>query len=182
MRASPFSRIVFIVYLIILMLPVYWLLNMSLRTNEDIMAGLSLFPHHPTLVKYIAVFNDPTWVHAFGVSLSYVVLNTVISVAVALPAAYQRLSLVTNVVATDQSTDVAMLWNAPDGGASGVAYWLLGNAVGQPYYSVQPIPVSRLVQAVDDVTGNTDLKVLETEAINTISGFFVLDLKKHALV
>ena len=76
------------VYLVVLMLPIYWLINMSLRTNADIMSGLALWPHHPTLEKYVDIFNDPTWVHAFGVSLTYVAINTVISVTVALPAAY----------------------------------------------------------------------------------------------
>ena len=50
--------------------------------------ALAFWPHHPTLEKYIYIFNDPTWVHAFGVSLTYVAINTVISVTVALPAAY----------------------------------------------------------------------------------------------
>ena len=52
------------------------------------MSGLALWPHHPTLEKYFHIFNDPTWVHGFGVSLTYVAINTVISVVVALPAAY----------------------------------------------------------------------------------------------
>jgi glycerol transport system permease protein len=88
MRSGLASRIVFAVYLLLLMLPIYWLISLSLRTNEDIMSGLMFYPHHPTIEKYVAIFNDPTWVHAFGVSLSYVALNTIISVTVALPAAY----------------------------------------------------------------------------------------------
>jgi glycerol transport system permease protein len=76
------------VYLLVLMLPIYWLINMSLRSNEDIMSTLAFWPHHPSLEKYYYIFNDPTWVHAFGVSLTYVAINTVISVTVALPAAY----------------------------------------------------------------------------------------------
>jgi glycerol transport system permease protein len=38
--------------------------------------------------KYIDIFNDPSWVHDFGVSLTYVAINTVISLTVAPPAAY----------------------------------------------------------------------------------------------
>ena len=82
------ARFFLIAYLVVLMLPIYWLINMSLRTNQDIVAGLAYYPAHPTLAKYIAIFNDAAWVRAFGVSLSYVALNTVISVTVALPAAY----------------------------------------------------------------------------------------------
>ena len=88
MRRSIAPKLGLTLYLIMLMLPVYWLINMSLRTNADIVSGLALFPRHPTLEKYIAIFQDPTWVHAFGVSLTYVAINTVISVTVALPAAY----------------------------------------------------------------------------------------------
>ena len=88
MRQGLVPKFILFVYLALLMLPIYWLVNMSLRTNSDIMSGLELWPHQPTLEKYIAIFHDPSWVHAFGVSLTYVAINTVISVTVALPAAY----------------------------------------------------------------------------------------------
>ena len=88
MRQGLAPKFILFVYLTLLMLPVYWLINLSLRTNSDIMSGMALWPHHPTLAKYVAIFNDPSWVHAFGVSLTYVAINTVISVTVALPAAY----------------------------------------------------------------------------------------------
>ena len=64
-------------YLVLLLLPIYWLINLSLRTNEDIMSGLRLWPPHPTFTKYATIISDPTWVHAFGVSLSYVIINTI---------------------------------------------------------------------------------------------------------
>ncbi len=87
-RSAILPRIGLIIYLFCLMAPIYWLINMSLRTNEDIVSGLAIWPHHPTLAKYSYIFNDPTWVHAFLVSLTYVAMNTAISVTVALPAAY----------------------------------------------------------------------------------------------
>lgn len=88
MKHSRGARIGLIVYLVLLMLPIYWLINLSLRSNEDIMSRMALYPHHPSFAKYVGIFTDPTWVHAFGVSLTYVAINVVISVAVALPAAY----------------------------------------------------------------------------------------------
>jgi glycerol transport system permease protein len=88
MKHSLAARIGLIVYLVLLMLPIYWLINLSLRSNEDIMSRMALYPPHPTLAKYVSILSDPTWVHAFGVSLTYVAINTVISVTVALPAAY----------------------------------------------------------------------------------------------
>ena len=105
--------------------------------------------------------------------------DTGITTQVTLPAAYQRISLITKVVASDPGTDVAMLWNAANGGASGVAFWLLGNTVGQPYFSIQPIAVSQVVQAVDDVSGQDQLKVLQTSAntgASSAGDFFVLNL------
>jgi glycerol transport system permease protein len=81
-------RMGFAIYLLALMLPIYWLINMSLRSNEEITSSLAFWPHHPSLQKYFFIFSDPTWVHAFMVSLTYVAINTVISVTVALPAAY----------------------------------------------------------------------------------------------
>ena len=81
-------RLVFAVYLLALMLPIYWLVSMSLRSNEDITSRLAFWPHHPSLEKYFFILSDPTWTHAFLVSLTYVAINTVISVTVALPAAY----------------------------------------------------------------------------------------------
>src|ERR1700722_21040072 len=88
MRRGSLSNCVIVLYLIVLMLPIYWLIKMSLQTNATIMSGLTLWPWHPTLEKYRDIFNDPTWVHAFVISLTYVAINTVISVTVALPAAY----------------------------------------------------------------------------------------------
>jgi glycerol transport system permease protein len=88
MKQGIFPRAVLVLYLVLLMLPVYWLINMSLRTNEDIMSRLAFFPHHLTFAKYAYILSDPVWVHAFLVSLGYVAINTVISLVVALPAAY----------------------------------------------------------------------------------------------
>jgi glycerol transport system permease protein len=82
MRQGVLPRVILAFYLVILMLPIYWLINMSLRTNSDIVSGLALWPHNPTFEKYLQIFNDPTWVHGFGVSLTYVAINTVISVTV----------------------------------------------------------------------------------------------------
>jgi glycerol transport system permease protein len=58
MRSGVASRIVFAAYLVLLMLPIYWLIILSLRKNEDIMSGLVFYPHHPTIEKYVAIFNN----------------------------------------------------------------------------------------------------------------------------
>lgn len=76
------------VYIIFLMLPIYWLLNMSFKTTNEILGGFSLYPENFTLENYIVIFTDPTWYNGYINSLIYVAMNTVISVSVALPAAY----------------------------------------------------------------------------------------------
>ena len=48
----------------------------------------TLWPQQLTLDNYRKIFTDPTWYSGYINSLIYVVINTVISVAVALPAAY----------------------------------------------------------------------------------------------
>ncbi|MBI1340842.1 ABC transporter permease subunit [bacterium] len=70
------------------MTPIYWLINMSLKSNTEITSGVSLWPRSPTLQNYIVIFTDSSWYSGYINSVTYVVLNTVISVAAALPAAY----------------------------------------------------------------------------------------------
>ncbi|GAB3126302.1 carbohydrate ABC transporter permease [Novispirillum itersonii] len=75
-------------YLLFLLVPIYWLLNMSLKTNEEILSTFSLWPQHLTFANYMVIFTDPSWYSGYINSMIYVGLNTVISIAVALPAAY----------------------------------------------------------------------------------------------
>ena len=75
-------------YIIFLLLPIYWLVNMSFKTNEEIVSGLTFYPHEPTLRNYAIIFTDPSWYKGYINSITYVVMNMVISVACALPAAY----------------------------------------------------------------------------------------------
>ncbi len=80
--------IVVVVYILFLMLPIYWLLNMSFKTTNEILGGFSWYPQEFTLDSYITIFTDPTWYNGYINSLTYVLMNTVISVSLALPAAY----------------------------------------------------------------------------------------------
>ncbi|PBB37844.1 carbohydrate ABC transporter permease [Mesorhizobium sp. WSM3868] len=75
-------------YILVLLLPIYWLINMSFKTNAEIVSSLTLFPHNPTLANYRTIFTDASWYSGYISSITYVVMNMVISVAVALPAAY----------------------------------------------------------------------------------------------
>ena len=89
-------------YIVFLMLPIYWLLSMSFKTTNEILGGFTLFPQTWTLENYEAILCgypdviggqvpdgcDASWIWGYVNSLTYVTLNTVISIAVALPAAY----------------------------------------------------------------------------------------------
>ncbi len=75
-------------YIIFLMLPIYWLINMSFKTTNEILGTFTLWPQEFTLENYRKIFTDPTWYNGYINSILYVVMNTVISVSVALPAAY----------------------------------------------------------------------------------------------
>lgn len=77
-----------ILYLIFALLPIYWMVNMSLKTNEEITGALSLWPQHLTFDNFRTILTDPAWYGGYINSLIYVLINTVLSVAVALPAAY----------------------------------------------------------------------------------------------
>ena len=82
------SRWVLIGYGVYLLLPLYWLLSMALRSNAEIVGGFSIVPASPTLANFAEIFSNAVWYQAFGNSLSYVLINTLLSLAVAIPAAY----------------------------------------------------------------------------------------------
>lgn len=69
-------------------LPVVWLVSMSLRDNQNILAEFEVIPSNISLDGYIEFFNDPSWIGSYTNSVTYTLLNTVMSLVVALPAAY----------------------------------------------------------------------------------------------
>lgn len=80
--------ILLVIYLILAILPIYWMLTMALKSNEEILGGFSLWPVHVTFDNFKLILTDPSWYSGYINSLIYVAINTVLSVAVALPAAY----------------------------------------------------------------------------------------------
>ena len=82
------NAIVMTVYLLFLLIPIYWLINMSLKTNTEITSTFSIYPQTFTFSNYITILTDPSWYMGYVNSMIYVVMNTVISITVALPAAY----------------------------------------------------------------------------------------------
>ena len=76
------------IYVIFLMVPIYWLIVMSFKTNAEIGSGLTLIPQNPTLENYQFIFGDPDWYWGYVNAIIYVLMNVVISIFVAVPAAY----------------------------------------------------------------------------------------------
>jgi glycerol transport system permease protein len=87
-RKISMRLVVLIVYLLVLMLPIYWMLNMSLRENGDIMTQLAFYPRQMTFHNYVKILTDRSWYMGYVNSFAYVGINMVISLVVALPAAY----------------------------------------------------------------------------------------------
>jgi len=85
---NTYKWVVPTIYIIFLLLPIYWLINMSFKTTNEILGTFSLLPQNFTFDNYMKIFTDPTWYNGYINSITYVVINTVISITVALPAAY----------------------------------------------------------------------------------------------
>ena len=43
------KSLVMLIYLLFVLVPIYWLVNMSLKSNREILGGLTLWPAAPTL-------------------------------------------------------------------------------------------------------------------------------------
>ena len=83
-----FSWLIPTLYILFLLLPIYWLISMSFKTTNEILGTFTLWPNKFTLENYQKIFTDRTWYSGYINSIIYVCINTVISVAAALPAAY----------------------------------------------------------------------------------------------
>jgi hypothetical protein len=103
---------------------------------------------------------------------------TSLTTQVMLPAPYTKLSLVTDVASnapagTAPGFDVGLLWNA-GAATDSVAFWSLGQTAGQPYRSIETLPLGTTINAVFDVpVPHQGLKVLKALQ----NAFYVLDLR-----
>jgi glycerol transport system permease protein len=79
---------IMVIYLLLSLLPIYWMLNMSFKTNDEIVGALTMWPSNLTFDNFKTIFTDPSWYDGYINSIIYVLMNMVLSVAVALPAAY----------------------------------------------------------------------------------------------
>ena len=87
-QRATLGSIAIVIYFLLLLLPIYWLITMSLKTNDEILSGLTLWPRNPTLDNYREIFTNEAWYSGYINSITYTVINTVIALVIALPAAY----------------------------------------------------------------------------------------------
>jgi glycerol transport system permease protein len=88
MMSKRLTAPILVIYLLLSLLPIYWMLNMSLKTNEEIIGALTMWPSSLTFDNFKTIFTDPSWYDGYINSIIYVAINMVLSVLVALPAAY----------------------------------------------------------------------------------------------
>lgn len=87
-RQLPWARAVFWLYAATLMLPILWMFGMSIRPNEDILGSFSVIPERVTFDNYATFFSQSEWYSSYLNSIIYTSLNAVMSLVVAVPAAY----------------------------------------------------------------------------------------------
>ncbi|MFT7527976.1 MAG: glycerol transport system permease protein, partial [Arenicella sp.] len=63
------------IYLGFILLPIYWLVMMSFKTNEEILGQLTYWPETFTLDHYSLIFSDPSWYMGYVNSMIYVAIN-----------------------------------------------------------------------------------------------------------
>ncbi len=84
-RKFSFAPAIYVGFVVV---PIYWLFIMSLKTNAEIESSFIPYPQAPTLANFRLIFDDPAWYLGYVNALIYVLINVAISVTVAIPAAY----------------------------------------------------------------------------------------------
>lgn len=80
--------IILIIYFILLAVPIYWMVNTSLKFNTEIQSVRTWVPAEVTLRNYGEIFGSEKWRSSFFQTFVYVALNVVITLLVSVPAAY----------------------------------------------------------------------------------------------
>lgn len=80
--------LVLALYLVVLFAPIYWMINTSFKTDQEILGGLTLVPQKFTIEHYEEIFTSEVWRNSFLNSLIYVMMNVAITLVAAIPAAY----------------------------------------------------------------------------------------------
>jgi glycerol transport system permease protein len=87
-RKFKWRYVFLIVFFFFLFLPVYWMINCSLKFDTEILSDLTLFPKQLTFKNYNTIFMSPDWRSSIINSLTYVLMNVIITLFAAIPGAY----------------------------------------------------------------------------------------------
>jgi len=71
-----------------LLLPIYWLLAMAFKTDAETTKQLTLWSSHPTFDNFATIFTERDWWMGYVHAGIYVLMNVVLSIGIAIPAAY----------------------------------------------------------------------------------------------
>jgi glycerol transport system permease protein len=77
-----------LIFVTFLMLPIYWLILMSVKSNAEIASGLTFWPHEITFANFKMILTTPSWYNGYINAAIYVMMNVAISLCVAVPAAF----------------------------------------------------------------------------------------------
>jgi len=53
--------LVLLLYMAFTLVPLYWLFNIALKSNEETLASFTLWPQQPTLANFMVIFTDVSW-------------------------------------------------------------------------------------------------------------------------
>lgn len=85
---SRVKKFIPIVYMIFLMLPLYAILMTSFKTEFEIKNQITPFPLLGTMANYETIFSDIQAMEALFNTMIYVIVNNILTLLVAIPAAY----------------------------------------------------------------------------------------------
>ncbi len=82
------NRYYLILFLVFILIPIYWMVNMSFKPNSEILSRLTLYPHEFTLANYEEILTSEFWRAGYINSIIMASMNVVFVTIAALPAAY----------------------------------------------------------------------------------------------
>jgi glycerol transport system permease protein len=80
------SGLIPMIYVGLITIPLYWMVVLSVQAGNA--NTLVLFPMNPSIQYYAYILTNPDWYWGYLNAIIYVCINVVITIAVALPAAY----------------------------------------------------------------------------------------------
>ena len=110
--AGDVLRILFVGgFIVFVLLPIYWMVATSLKTNKEIRQDATLYPHAPTFNSYILLFKDKGFSSFLTNSIVVTAASVVIAVAFGSLGAYAIAVLVSMTV----RCGCARLWHSGKG-------------------------------------------------------------------